>query len=146
MRLHENSDDDSIHFSPDGKRSGPVRGRFFAVEGDFNRDAVVNATDINLMFAQARAGADAELQYDMTADDLVDRVDVDELVFNALGTRYGDANLDRKFDRLDIQSVLVAGKYGTGESAGFAEGDRDGDGLFSVRDVILVLREGGFEG
>ena len=65
-------------------------------------------------------------------------------MLNILGTRYGDANLDGKFNRLDIQRVLEAGKYGTTEPAGFAEGDWNGDGLFSSDDILLVLIAGGF--
>ena len=79
-------------------------------------------------------------------DNVVDRLDVDELVLNILGTRYGDANLDGTFDLRDVQRVLDAGKYGTTEPAGFAEGDWDGDGLFTSDDIVLVLIAGGFTG
>ena len=52
----------------------------------------------------------------------------------------GDANGDGRFDQLDIQAVLQAGKYATGQPATWSEGDWTGDELFDQKDLILALQ------
>lgn len=52
----------------------------------------------------------------------------------------GDANHDRVFDELDINQVLQAGKYLTGDSADWSEGDWNGDGLFNQKDLVAALQ------
>jgi hypothetical protein len=63
----------------------------------------------------------------------------------------GDADQDFKFDQLDIVKVQIAGKYLTGQSATWGEGDWDGapggspgnppagNGLFDQVDIIAAL-------
>jgi hypothetical protein len=64
----------------------------------------------------------------------------------------GDANQDLVFDQFDLIQVLQAGKYLTGQSATWGEGDWDGapggspgqppsgDGLFDQRDIMAALQ------
>jgi hypothetical protein len=52
----------------------------------------------------------------------------------------GDANRDGAFDQLDIQSVLQAGKYATGEPADWSEGNWNGDEVFDQKDLIIALQ------
>ena len=68
----------------------------------------------------------------------------------------GDANRDFSFDQLDIVRVLQAGKYLTGESATWGEGDWNGgpggypgeprpsDGLFDQLDIVASLQTGAY--
>ena len=56
----------------------------------------------------------------------------------------GDANLDGRFDQQDIVQVLQGGKYRTGETATFEEGDWSGDGVFDQLDVVCALQTGGY--
>jgi hypothetical protein len=80
-------------------------------------------------------------------------------LFNAgpgLGDRLwaGDADQDFDFDQLDIVAVQIAGKYLTGQSATWGEGDWDsapggspgnppaGNGLFDQLDIIAALTAG----
>jgi hypothetical protein len=56
----------------------------------------------------------------------------------------GDANADGVFDAADVQKVLAAGKYLTGEPAGWEDGDWDGDGDFDQLDVVFALQRGDF--
>lgn len=68
----------------------------------------------------------------------------------------GDANRDFSFDQLDIVQVLQAGKYLTGSSATWGEGDWDGgpggypgepptgDGIFDQKDVVAALQTGAY--
>jgi hypothetical protein len=52
----------------------------------------------------------------------------------------GDANADGRFDQLDLQQVIQAGKYLTGQPASHDEGDWNRDGLFDQLDIIAALR------
>ena len=63
----------------------------------------------------------------------------------------GDANMDLKFDQLDLVQVQIAAKYLTGQTATWGEGDWNGapggsvgspptgDGLFDQLDIIAAL-------
>jgi hypothetical protein len=111
--------------------------------GDFNGSGVVDATDINLLFIQMRA-AMPDVALDLTNDGRVNTADRDELVQRILGTNYGDANLDRVFNALDLVAVLQAGEYGDGRSGNstWQEGDWNGDGEFDRLDLVLALQAG----
>jgi hypothetical protein len=66
----------------------------------------------------------------------------------------GDANMDLRFDQLDLVAVQIAAKYLTGESATWGEGDWDaapggsignppqGNGQFDQIDIIMALSNG----
>jgi hypothetical protein len=54
----------------------------------------------------------------------------------------GDANLDGRFDQLDIVLVLQAGRYLTGEPATWDQGDWNGDRVFDQLDIVAVLQAG----
>jgi hypothetical protein len=50
----------------------------------------------------------------------------------------GDTNLDQVFNQIDIVALLQGGKYRTGETATWSEGDWDGNGRFDQFDVIVA--------
>ena len=66
----------------------------------------------------------------------------------------GDANMDLKFDQLDLVQVQIAAKYLTGQTATWGEGDWNaapggsvgnppqGDGQFNQLDIIAALNAG----
>lgn len=54
----------------------------------------------------------------------------------------GDSNHDGVFDSSDIVLAFTAGKYETGQSATFEEGDWDGDGRFTSADIVWVMQHG----
>lgn len=54
----------------------------------------------------------------------------------------GDTNLDGFVDLDDLQSILAAGKYGTGVAAGWSEGDFNYDGIVDLADIQDVLAGG----
>ena len=58
----------------------------------------------------------------------------------------GDANRDGRFSQLDIVSVLQAGKYNTGQAAGWGDGDWNQDGLFDQLDIVVALQSGTYLG
>ncbi len=52
----------------------------------------------------------------------------------------GDSNLDGQFNQLDLVLVLQAGKYLTGQPAGFSDGDWNLDGVFDPQDIVAALQ------
>ena len=61
-----------------------------------------------------------------------------------VAAQQGDADRDGQFDRQDIEQVLQAGKYGTGEDAVWREGDWNNDGRFDQADIIAALQAGNY--
>jgi len=108
------------------------------VRGDVNQDGVVDARDIDRLYAEIAASTPA-LRFDLTRDGQVDQLDLDELVQNILGTDYGDVNLDGKVDRTDLNTVFgqFTGPAGSGKS--WASGDLDGDGDVDNLDLNVAV-------
>ena len=71
--------------------------------------------------------------------------DRDVWVHDLRDTYYGDADLDGEFTTTDFVEVFVAGKYESGEDAGWAEGDWDGEGTFGTADFVIAFVDGGYE-
>ena len=57
----------------------------------------------------------------------------------------GDANLDRLFDTADFVQVFIAGKYETGQLAGWDEGDWDDNALFDTNDFVVAFQTETYE-
>lgn len=56
----------------------------------------------------------------------------------------GDANHDGVFDQFDVVQVAESGKYLTGASATWEEGDWTGDGRFDQHDIVAALQTGDY--
>jgi hypothetical protein len=80
--------------------------------GDFNNDAVVNATDIDLLCSAIDVGGPAS-PYDVSGDGLVTLADLTFEVETILNTVFGDTDTDGDVDLADLGN-LAAG-YGPGE-------------------------------
>jgi hypothetical protein len=102
--------------------------------GDINRDAVVDARDIDLLQAAVRTGS-SELLFDLDGNGVVSAGDVTYLVETLLGTTAGDANLDGVVDARDF-NVWNAHKF-RNISAGWADGDFTGDRRADASDFNL---------
>ena len=98
--------------------------------GDFNADRQLDAHDIDELSAVIRLGTHST-RYDLTDDDLVNGDDQAMWVHELKRTYFGDANLDGLFNSDDFVQVFAVGKYESDQEASWAEGDWDGDGLFS---------------
>jgi hypothetical protein len=122
----------------------PGRVQFGGVtRGDFDADGVVNAADINLLFAQLRS-PNPNVDFDLTGDRILNASDRDELVHGILRTRYGDTDLDRVFSTSDLTKLFQAGEYEDnipGNST-WEDGDWDGDGDVTTRDLVLAFQDG----
>lgn len=101
--------------------------------GDVDQSGTVNSADIDLLFEAIAVGS-VDPAFDLNADSLVNRSDVDRLVRNVLGTNYGDANLDGIVGRGD--AVTLSRHLGT--AAGWSTGDFDGDRKGTVADLALL--------
>ena len=88
-----------------------------------------------------------KLVSDLNDDHLVTREDVNVLL-DQLGTGFGDANLDGRFDSLDFITVFQAAEYEDGVelNSGWSEGDWSGDGEFTSFDLVIAFQETSYFG
>ena len=120
--------------------------RAIGVDGDFNRDGILDVKDIDLLSVQVRVGAN-ELRFDLNGDRLVDASDRSVWVEDLKGTFFGDANLDGEFNSRDFVRAFQNGEYEDdieGNST-WASGDWNGDGDFDSSDFVIAFQAGGYE-
>ena len=106
-------------------------------DGNLNFDSRVDAKDIDLAYATFGSN---DSTYDLDGDGEVDSSDVDELVFNILGTRAGDSDLDLDVDAVDMEYVAM--NYAPTHSntyQGWLAGNFDGDGNVDISDLFRVV-------
>ncbi|MDG2385244.1 MAG: hypothetical protein P8N76_26470 [Pirellulaceae bacterium] len=118
---------------------GPVR-----TSGDFNGNGELDASDIDSLSAEVRAGTN-NLEFDVNSDGSVNSADRSFWVADLKVSWFGDANLDGLFNSSDLVTVFSVGKFETGETAGWAEGDWDGDAVFGTGDLVAAFSDAGFE-
>lgn len=111
------------------------------VRGDFNGDRRVDHDDIG---EACRTFNQAGQPTDLNGDGRTDKDDLDILIHDILGTHYGDANLDGRFNSGDLVQVFAASKYETGAAANWAEGDWNCDGVFDSGDLVASFVDGGY--
>ncbi len=109
------------------------------IPGDFNADQLVNAVDIDLLFAHR--GSDEPDMYDLVPDSTIDDLDAAYWVEEIVGTRFGDVNLDGEIGIADLNFV----RNNFGSAGGWAIGDNDGSGDVGVTDLNFVRNEFGFQ-
>ncbi len=116
-------------------------------KADVNQDGRVDAADIDQVCRAARAGQQ-DSTLDLDGDGAVQVADVLWLVRNVLDTNEGDANLDGRFDELDLIQVLEANQFqdDVAGNSGWATGDWNCDGEFDRLDVIAALASGRYVG
>lgn len=113
--------------------------RAVALLGDFDGSGVVDAVDIDLLFAALRATED-DLRWDLNDDRQVTTLDADFLITTILQTQRGDVNLDGIVNAIDlgtIQSHLFTA------NPSWAAGDVTGDGMVDVRDYNVAFAHRG---
>jgi len=101
--------------------------------GDFNGDGVVDATDIDRIFATVE-NRDHNCNYDLSGNGIVTRSDIGLLLEEA-GTIPGDANVDGEVGFPDF--LLLARSFGE-ENTGWGRGDFDGDGSTNFGDFTAL--------
>ena len=115
--------------------------------GDYNNDSVLDALDIDLQAVEMKKpeGEQDLGLYDHNSDGRVNEADRTIWVKELRKTWIGDANFDNEFNSGDLVAVFAAGKYETGEMAGWAEGDWSGDMAFDSGDLVVAFADGGYE-
>lgn len=119
-----------------------------ALRGDFDKNNIVDVTDVNLLLSEVKAGTN-QIEFDLDSNGTVDQDDI-RVMLNAadiLNSYVGDANLDRQFDSGDLVLVLQAGVYEDNlpMNASWESGDWNGDGDFDSGDLVFALQDGGYE-
>ncbi len=114
--------------------------------GDFNRNRILDAADIDTLSLEIRS-AGGDLKYDLNGDALLDQMDRTLWVETLSKTYWGDSNLDGEFNTGDLVQVLEFGQYedDLAGNSGWSEGDWDGDGDFTTTDLVKALEGGGYE-
>lgn len=110
--------------------------------GDFNENGMRDDEDFDLL---ATAVINGDASFDLDGDGDADAEDRRVWVEDLSNTHFGDSNWDGEFNSSDFVTVFAAGKYETGEAAGWAEGDWNGDKLFNSSDFVTAFTGGGYE-
>ncbi len=116
------------------------------VPGDFDGNGLLDATDIDLLSAEVRAGSN-RLSFDVTGDGAVNEQDRFFWIEALKNTYLGDSNLDGEFNTGDLLAVFTAGEFEddlVGNST-WATGDWNGDTEFGTGDLIAAFVADGFE-
>ena len=107
-------------------------------EGNLNHDSKLDATDIDLLYANLGS---TDPTYDMDRDGDADRRDVKRLIEELLGKRFGDVNLDQRIDVEDANMMIANfDPLGTHPHNGWTRGDFNGDGDVDIGDFIQLAR------
>ncbi len=139
-----------FRFSTDGgltpkgvAKNGEVED-YMILNGDQDHDGVVSPADADLLCRAIHAGND---RGDLNGDGLVNEADMDYLIKTIMGTFYGDANWDGRFDSADLVKVFAGGEYEDNipNNSGWGDGDWDCDGDFTSGDLIKAFQDGGYE-
>ena len=112
------------------------------IPGDVNGDHVVDALDIDAVYAAVAAGSKDPI-YDVNNDELVNDDDATYLVEEILQTRHGDADLNGRVDFLDF--LALSRHYGKQQNTSWSEGDFDGNQEISFEDFLLLSANFGFD-
>ncbi|MCA9212474.1 MAG: hypothetical protein KDB27_05385 [Planctomycetales bacterium] len=110
--------------------------------GDFNSSASYDASDIDTLSLSVQA-ENHDPQFDLDDNGPVDQQDRRFWVEQCAETYFGDANLDGRFDGLDLIAwdELI---FEQGTMASWSDGDFDGDADFDRFDVIKAFQTGVF--
>ena len=109
----------------------PVTQFAFVTTGDFDGNAILDATDVDLLSAEVRKGSD-DLLFDVNKDKLVDDGDRRVWVEDLKNTFFGDGNLDRKVDSGDLNALALNWQS---QDTGWESGDFTGDGQTNAADL-----------
>ena len=112
--------------------------------GDFDGSGALDAADVDALVSEIGEQA-PDARFDVNGDSAVDGDDLTHWVKELRKTWIGDANLDGEFNSGDLVGTFAIGKYETGDAAGWADGDWDGDQLFGSADFVAAFSDGGYE-
>ncbi len=106
---------------------------------DLDGSGVVDGHDLVLL-QEAGRWPMAPFAFDLNSDGKVTVADVSVLVQSGLNSRFGDTNLDGRFDSSDLVQIFNSGSFG--RRAAWISGDFTGDGFFDSDDLVLAFQHG----
>ncbi len=117
-----------------------------ATSGDFDRNGVLDASDIDALTRAVRSGQNPA-QYDINTDGKVDQEDRRVWVAQRKTTYFGDADLNGEFGTGDLVHAFLRGKYNSASAVdvSWEDGDWNGDGVFDSGDLVAAFQDGGYE-
>jgi hypothetical protein len=120
--------------------------RPIGVDGDFNRNGILDAADIDLLSAEVLNQTNEE-SFDLNGDSFVNGADRIRWVTDLKNTYFGDANLDGEFNSGDLVEVFRVGHYedGVERNSGWSTGDWNGDQEFDSGDFVEAFVGGGYD-
>ena len=98
--------------------------------GDFNADGMIDDLDIDALCSEIRSNSNSS-GFDLNADGAVNGSDMDEMIFDVVGTIYADANLDRTVDASDF-NAWNSNKFTN--NVGWSQGNFNCDGVVDASD------------
>jgi hypothetical protein len=105
------------------------------IAGDLNNNFLLDAGDIDLLYARiAAGGVPYDISYDLKHDGVIGQLDVDELVLVLMGKLYGDLTLNGSVNGNDFNH-WNSHRFQT--NTGWGGGDFNGDGVTDVRDFNI---------
>lgn len=113
-----------------------ARAYFNDLEGDVNLDGVISAADADALGAYLTEEQDTatRARYDVDGSGVVDADDISAMVSDFFRTAYGDANLDRRINLLDLSSLASS----FGDEGGWGQGDFNLDGTVDLLDLSIL--------
>ena len=109
-----------------------------SLPGDVNLDGMVDAEDIDDLFAAINSDS-SESRFDVDQSGSVAAADVDYLIGSILNTTRGDTDLDRDVDTRDLTKAIIGFTSAGGSGKRWADGDTDGDGDIDTRDLTTAI-------
>ena len=109
---------------------------------DLNGNGEIDAGDLDV---HSQYMKDNDPRGDFNGDGTTDINDRTLWIADIQKSWVGDSNFDGEFNSGDLVAVFTAGKYETGEMAGYADGDWDGDMIFGSGDLVFAFTDGGYE-
>ena len=117
-----------------------------AMPGDFDRNGVLDAADIDQLSSEVRLGTN-KAEFDLNQDGQVNDLDRYKWVDELKHTYIGDSNFDGEFSSADFVTVFQAGQYedAVAGNSGWATGDWNGDTEFNSSDFVAAFQLGSYE-
>ena len=114
------------------------------IVGDYSANGELDVVDLDLQAEAMVAGGPVAI-YDLNTDGTVDFGDREAWLHDLKRVWVGDSDLSGEFNSGDFVQVFAAGKYETGQTATWDEGDWSGDQVFDSGDFVAAFADGGYE-
>ena len=117
-----------------------------ALLGDFNKNGILDADDMDLLSDNVRAGTNIT-GFDLDNNGLVNQEDRRVWIEDLKNSYFGDSDLNGLFSSSDFIFIFTAGEYedGLAMNSTWITGDWNGDREFDSSDFVTAFQGGGFE-